>query len=157
MVFRGHTDIVTGVAFSPDGKQLVTASADGSVRLWDVATGTELHRFPGVPGGTFGAAFSPDGKYVASGGIDGTARLWNVQTGQEVRRSVGHTGLVRTVAFSPDGKYLLTASEDNSARLWQVDLHDTIRDVCALLTRDLTGDERLQFDISDQKPTCPAQ
>ncbi len=157
IVFRGHTDGVTGVAFSPDGKHLVTSSADGSVRLWDVATGKEVHRFPGIPDGAFGAAFSPDGKYVASGGVDGTARLWNVQTGQEVRRFIGHTDWVRNVTFSPDGKYLLTASEDNTARLWQVDLHDTIRDVCALLTRDLTDEERLQFDISDQKPTCPAR
>jgi WD40 repeat protein/transcriptional regulator with XRE-family HTH domain len=155
MVFRGHADIVAGVAFSPEGKYLVTSSFDGSVLLWNVANGTEVRRFAGHPGGAFGAAFSRDGKYVLTSGADGTARLWNAQTGQEVRRFTGHTSYVRDVTFSSDGKYILTASDDNTARLWLTDLQDTIHAVCAVLTRDLTPEERMQFDISDQGPTCP--
>jgi len=81
--------------------------------------------------------------------------LWNVQTGQEVRRFTGHTAEVRNVTFSPDGKFILTASHDGTARLWPTDLNDTIRAVCAVLTRDLTPEERVQFDVSDQGPTCP--
>jgi len=75
----------------------------------------------------------------------------------EVRRFTGHTDGVRDVAFSSDGKFILTASNDNTARLWLTDLDDTIQAVCALLTRDLTLEERTQFGISDQDPTCPAQ
>jgi len=74
-----------------------------------------------------------------------------------VRRFTGHTAEVRNVALSPDGKYILTASHDGTARLWFTDIHETIRAVCALLTRDLTPDERVQFDISDQYPTCPTK
>jgi WD40 repeat protein len=157
MVFKGHTDQVTGVDFSPDGKQLVTSSWDGSVRLWEVATGKEIRRFTGHSGFVFGAAFSPDGKYVLSSAADGTARLWDVQTGKEVRRFTGHTNEVRDVTFSPDGKYILTASNDNTARLWFTDIYDTIHAVCSVLTRDLTPEERIQFGITDQGPTCPAQ
>jgi WD40 repeat protein/class 3 adenylate cyclase len=157
MIFEGHTDEVTGVGFSPDGKYLITSSFDGSVRLWEVGTGKELRRFAGHTGAAFGAAFSPDGKYVLSSGADETARLWDVGTGQEARRFIGHINEVRDVAFSPDGKYILTASFDGTARLWLTDLHDTIRAVCAVLTRDLTPDERIEFGISDQGPTCPAQ
>jgi WD40 repeat protein/transcriptional regulator with XRE-family HTH domain len=157
MVFKGHTDSVAGVAFSPDGKYLVTSSFDGSVRLWDVDNGMEVRRFTGHLGVVYGADFSPDGRYILSGGADGTARLWNVQTGEEVRRFIGHSNQVRDVAFSPDGQYILTASNDNTARLWLTDLNDTIQAVCALLTRDLTSEERIQFDISDQGSTCPAK
>ncbi len=157
MVFKGHTDQVTGIAFSPDGKYLVTASFDGSVRLWDVFTGKEIHRFAGHAGRAFGAAFSPDGNYVLSSGDDATARLWDVATGKEIRRFTSHSGTVGNVAFSPDGKYIVTASFDGTARLWFTDIDDTIHAVCALLTRDLTADERIQFGISDQDPTCAAQ
>jgi WD40 repeat protein len=83
--------------------------------------------------------------------------LWNVEAGQEVRRFTGHTAEVRDVAFSPDGKFILTASNDNTARLWLTDIKDTINEICALLTRDLTPEERVQFGISDQGPTCPIQ
>jgi WD40 repeat protein/transcriptional regulator with XRE-family HTH domain len=157
MVFKGHTALVSGVAFSPDGKYLLTSSWDGTAHLWDVATGKEVRRFLGHSGNVFGGAFSPDGKYVLTGGSDRTARLWDVATGKEVRRFTGHTDEVHSVAFSPDGRYILTASRDGTARLWLIDLHDTIREVCALLTRDLTPGERIQFGISEQGPTCPAQ
>jgi WD40 repeat protein/transcriptional regulator with XRE-family HTH domain/energy-coupling factor transporter ATP-binding protein EcfA2 len=156
VVFK-HTDHVFGLAFSPDGRYLVTCSSDGSVRLWEVASGKEVQRFAGHQGGAFGVAFSLDGKYVLTGGRDGTARLWDVETGQEVRRFTGHTSEVRDVAFSPDGKYIVTASFDGTARLWFTNIHDTIRAVCALLTRDLTSEERIQFGISNEGPTCPAQ
>jgi WD40 repeat protein/transcriptional regulator with XRE-family HTH domain len=157
MAFKGHTDIVSGIAFSPDGKYVVTSSFDGSVRLWKVATGKEVRRFTGHQDGAYGAAFSPDGEYVLTSGADGTARLWDVQSGDEIRRFTGHTDRVRDVAFSPDGRYILTASNDGTARLWPTDLHETIRAVCALLTRDLTSEERIQFGITDEGPTCPAQ
>jgi WD40 repeat protein len=65
--------------------------------------------------------------------------------------------MVRDVVFSPDGRYILTASHDTTARLWFTDLGDTIRYVCSLLTRDFTAEERLEYGISDQGPTCPAQ
>lgn len=155
MIFEGYTSNVTGLAFSPDGKYLVASSWDGTVRLWDTANGREVRRFAGHTGKVSGADFSPDGKTVLSSGEDGTVRLWDVQTGQEIRRFTGHTNWVLNVVFSLDGKYILTASEDNTARLWLTDLQDTIDAVCTLLTRDLTPEERAQFDISDQEPTCP--
>jgi WD40 repeat protein/transcriptional regulator with XRE-family HTH domain len=157
MIFKGHADRVMGVAFSPDGKYLLTCSLDGSVHLWDASSGKEIRRFAGHPGGAFGAAFSPDGNYALTSGRDGTARLWDITTGQEIRRLTGHTNEVRDVTFSPDGKYILTASEDSTARLWLTDLQETIRAVCATLTRDLTPEERVQFGISNQGPTCPTQ
>jgi WD40 repeat protein/transcriptional regulator with XRE-family HTH domain len=159
MIFKEQSDAVlgaVGVAFSPDGKSVVTASWDGVVRLWDMHTGQNVRNFTGHLGHAFGVAFSPDGKYVLSSGDDAMVRMWDVQTGQEVRRFAGHTAEVRDVTFSPDGKYILTASHDNTARLWLTDFHDTIHAACAVLTRDLAPEERTQFGISDQGPTCPS-
>jgi WD40 repeat protein len=72
-----------------------------------------------------------------------------------MRHSLGHINQVRDVAFSPDVKYTFTASNDNTARIWLTDLNDTIQAVCALLTRNLTPEERFQFDIADSGPACP--
>jgi WD40 repeat protein/transcriptional regulator with XRE-family HTH domain len=153
--FTGHSGAVRP-SFSPDGKTMVTAGDDGTVRLWDVASEHELRRF-GVPGVEMdGADFSPDGSMVVAGGHDEEIWVWDVRTGQELRRFKGQGGNVNSVAFSPDGKQILAANNDSTVRLWPTDYHDSIRVICAELTRDLTPDERSQYGITDQGPSCPA-
>ena len=71
------------VAFSPDGRRLASASDDGTVRLWDPATGAELAALTGHTGQVTAVAFSPDGRRLASAGWDGTVRLWDPATGAE--------------------------------------------------------------------------
>jgi len=116
---RGHTDEVQSVAFSGDGAQLVSGSADQTVRLWDVATGRALRTFQGHTEAVQAVAFSADGRRLASGSWDKTVRLWNVTTGQEARRLQVNTHLpISAVAFSPDGKIL--ASGSAVLNLWNV-------------------------------------
>jgi WD40 repeat protein len=146
---------MSSAAFSPDGKYILTASGDGTAQLWGVETGEEERQFIGHIGLIWTATFSPDGKYVATASEDGTARLWDTQTGQELRRFIGHTAGVENVAFSPDGKYILTGSDDGTARLWDVDYHVTMDYLCSRLLRDFTDEERAQYGITDDAPTCP--
>src|SRR5204862_215956 len=74
---EGHSDLLRAVAFSPDGSQVASGSANGIVRLWDPATRPALHTLEGHLDSVWAVAFSPDGSRLASGSDDGTVRLWD--------------------------------------------------------------------------------
>ncbi|WP_424100358.1 caspase family protein [Moorena producens] len=118
---QGHTDIVNDIAFSPDGKQILSGSDDNTVRLWDTETGQALHTFIGHTSSVTAIAFSPDGKQILSGSNDHTVRLWDTETGQALHTLEGHIDGVSAIAFSPDGKQILSGSKDNTMRLWDTE------------------------------------
>jgi len=122
-VLTGQTEVINGVAFSPDGR--VLAVGGGPTQLWRVSDRTELGpplTNPTQFSGT--VAFTADGRMIAVGGRDGTIQLWDI-TNPARPSPVGtqlnaHTLLVESMAFSPDGRTLATGSDDNTVRLWDV-------------------------------------
>lgn len=125
----GHLAPVYGAAFAPDGKKAVSASADGTLRVWDTKTGKELKRLDGHSGRVWTVAFAPDGRRVVSGGFDHSLRLWDLTSGREIRRFAGHTDYVRSVAFSHDGHLILSSGDDRVLRLWDADTGKELRKI----------------------------
>jgi WD40 repeat protein/serine/threonine protein kinase len=127
---RGHASHVTSVAYSPDGRRLLTASWDGTAKVWDAATGKAvltLRSLRGPGRAITAAAFSPDGSRLATGTVDGAVEIWDAATGQEVLALKGHAQRVNAVAFNPDGRRLATASFDETAKVWDAATGEEIR------------------------------
>ncbi|MCL9794591.1 pentapeptide repeat-containing protein, partial [Frankia sp. AgKG'84/4] len=116
--FAGHTETVTGGAWSPDGTHILTTSNDGTARIWNATTGEHHLTLTGHTNPVTGGAWSPDGTHILTTSNDGTARIWNATTGEHHLTLTGHTNWVTGGAWSPDGTHILTTSNDHTARIW---------------------------------------
>jgi len=134
VVQQGQSELHS-VAFSPDGRQILTAGDDTAV-LWDAATGAEIRSFYGHAAGVMSAAFSPSGRQIVTGSQDGTIRIWDTATGKEVSR-LQSTNTVLTVSYSPDGKTILAGVSGNQVQEWDA----------------ATGQKLLSFEAAQGAPS----
>ena len=108
------------VAYTPDGRYIISGSGDKTIRIWDTETGAAVG--PPLEGHTssvWAVACSPDGRRIASGSDDGTIRIWDVGTGTVVGEPLRvHTGPVMSVAYSPNGRHIISGSADTTIRIW---------------------------------------
>lgn len=117
-VFTQNFGGIKSVTFSPDGELLATGDTNGTVYLWQVASGQLLSFCRGHTSWVHSLSFSPDGKTLASGSTDQTIKLWDTHTGQCLKTLQGHTNVVLSVAWNPNGQILASGSHDQTAKLW---------------------------------------
>ena len=104
--------------FSPDGSEVVTADADGTVDVFRLATGKVIAKFTSSDTNADAASFSPDGKRVVAGYLTGTGRVWDVTSKLQLTLLAGHGDPIATARFSPDGREVVTSSDDGTVRVW---------------------------------------
>ena len=115
---QGHDNSVYDVAYSPDGKMIVTASWDGSIKIWDALNGKELKTLKGHSQSIQTAAFSPNSLRLATGSWDRTTKIWDIGAGRELLTLKDHSAQVLDVVFSPDGRQLASAGRDGVVIIW---------------------------------------
>ncbi|GAC1350789.1 MAG: hypothetical protein NVSMB27_36690 [Ktedonobacteraceae bacterium] len=120
--YRGHTDRVTAIAWSPNGKYIASGSLDHTVQVWAANPGDHVHPliFRGHTAGVQAVAWSPESLRVVSGSDDKTVQVWDAMTGEHVALYHGHTDSVLTVGWSPDGQSVASGGTDGTVRVWDV-------------------------------------
>lgn len=120
LILVGHQKTVRAIVFRPGGGGVISAGNDGTIRVWDAATGKEQDVLKAHRGEVRSIALCPAGQILASGGTDRTVILWDVSTGRQLATLEGHNGEVRGVAFSPGGRSLASSGDDGRVILWDV-------------------------------------
>src|SRR5262249_10542076 len=116
----GHAGVVNACAVTPDGRRVVSASDDGTLKVWDLASGALGATLEGHAGWVRACAVTPDGRRVVSASDDGTLKVWDLASGALEATLEGHAGWVSACAVTPEGRRVVSASEDRTLKVWDV-------------------------------------
>jgi GTPase SAR1 family protein len=126
-VLRGHEGFIVSVTTFPDGWRALSGAVDGTVRVWDLRTGVQLHRIGSYKTAVLSVVGLPDGRRVLSGYKRGALRLWDIEDQRRPRLLRGHTDDVWSLSLTPNGKQALSGSGDKTVRLWDLDTGTELR------------------------------
>src|SRR6202035_5417189 len=116
--YFGHSNYVTSVAWSPNGKRIASASSDHTAKVWDASSGGHVLTYRGHSADVLTLAWSPNGQYIATGSLDNTVQIWNPTSGAQVYTYHGQSGAVFDLAWSPDNTRIASASSDGTVKIW---------------------------------------
>jgi WD40 repeat protein/tRNA A-37 threonylcarbamoyl transferase component Bud32 len=125
-ILKGHVGCVRSIAFSPNGEQIASGSGlslepyrkgDNSVKVWNAASGQEIHTMNGHTDEVTCVAFSRDGTQIVSSSLDRTIRVWDAKSGREIAKHTEQFGTIESVAFTPNGQGILVGNQNRSLRV----------------------------------------
>ena len=119
--FIGHTDVISSIDFGPEKYKMLSASWDGTARIWDISTGMMLQKFKVSKNAVHTAIYTPDGKRIITGGDDRVIRIFDVNSAKLIKTLEGHQAEVTCVRISQDGKMLVSYSVDGVIKCWNLD------------------------------------
>ena len=117
---EGHIHWVNACAVTPDGRHVVSASDDKTLKVWALATGRALATLEGHTSWVTACAVTPDGRHVVSASDDKTLKVWELATGRALAILAGHTDRVTACAVTPDGRHVVSASDDKTLKVWDL-------------------------------------
>ncbi|HKP87581.1 MAG TPA: protein kinase [Blastocatellia bacterium] len=162
-----HESLVWNVAFSPDGRWLVSTHADGAILVWDVAERQRVANLNEHSAAVYGVAYSPDGDRIASSSEDTSVIIWDAATGQKEAVLIGHTSKANGVTFLPDGERVISSGFQDPLRLWDIGRGEVLR-TFASTNPDMPGNNGFAvspdgrwlatsngvYDVSDGRVVC---
>ena len=125
-ITKCHDNVLTSARYSPNGKEFITTSGDGTAKIWDAENYSVLCKLKGHSDCVTGAAYSPDGQWIVTGSYDRTAIVWKRNNTNDFKILSGHTDNIKCVAFSTDGKYIATGSSDKTIKIWSAQSYKEI-------------------------------
>ncbi|MBT7696295.1 MAG: WD40 repeat domain-containing protein, partial [Desulfobacterales bacterium] len=126
----GHTRSITSVAFTPDGRFIVSGSRDETIKIWEASTGREIRTISGIGEDISSIAISPCGRYIISADEDYSEnlKLWDMASGKKIKTFKGHkSNYGISVTFSPNGEYVISGDRDKNLKLWDIASGNEVR------------------------------
>jgi WD40 repeat protein len=151
-----HGGDVWGAIFFSDESRILSWSNDETLRLWDVAKGTQIGPAMRHEGDVWGAILSNDESRILSWSSDKTLRLWDVATGKQIGPAMQHDGVVSGAMLSKDESRILSWSEDNTLRLWdnRWAMGNILKLACTILPDHDLSEVSQRYAITATDPIC---
>ena len=163
LYLRAHTDIISSLAFNPNGQQLASTAYDGTLIIWDLSSGSIQTKVQVTECVVNSVAFSNSGKYVITAAgdhvfskkKDHTAKVWDAESGRLLHTLDGHEASVYYALYSPQDKFIVTASEDNTIKIWDATTYSLVHTFYGhtrpIRSVSFSSDGRWMFSASDDK------